>query len=46
MLGFRGGDDGVEVPILRFIDRPGQCGDGARQERIAILGVTSFGRLR
>ena len=25
MLGFRGGDDGVEVPILRFIDRPGQC---------------------
>jgi hypothetical protein len=38
MLGFRGGDDGVEVPILRFIDRPGQSRDAARQERVAILG--------
>src|SRR3989344_1182167 len=36
--GFRGGDDGVEVPVLRFIDRPGQRGDGACEERIAILG--------
>ena len=37
VLGFRGGDDGVEVPILRFIDRPGQCCDGAREERVASL---------
>ncbi|CRS26240.1 hypothetical protein PAERUG_P48_London_17_VIM_2_01_13_06546 [Pseudomonas aeruginosa] len=38
MLGFRGGDDRVEVPIFRFIDRSGQRGDGARQERVTILG--------
>ena len=37
MLGFRGGDDDVEVPILRFIDRPGQCCDRAREERVASL---------
>src|SRR3546814_5384998 len=37
VLGFRGSDDGVEVPIFRFTDRPGQRRDAARQERIAIL---------
>ena len=37
MLGVRSGDDGVDVPVIRLIDRAGQRPDGARQERIAIL---------